>query len=61
MEEKRNAYKILFRKLEGRNPLVDLGIDERIILKEILGKQGGSVSTHYRDRWRVLVFTIMKF
>jgi hypothetical protein len=36
MEEKRKAYRVLVWKLEVRDHLEDLGIDERIILKCIL-------------------------
>jgi hypothetical protein len=35
----KNSYKILVGKPEGKRPLIDLGIDERmIILKWILSK-----------------------
>jgi len=34
----RHAYKILARKPEGRDPLEDLSVDEKIILEWILGK-----------------------
>jgi hypothetical protein len=33
-----NAYKMLVRKREGRDCLGDLGIDQRIIIKELLEK-----------------------
>jgi hypothetical protein len=33
MGEMRHAYKILFRKHEGKRTLEDLGVDERIILR----------------------------
>jgi hypothetical protein len=35
-EEKRNAYRVLVGKLEGKRPLEELGIDGNIILKWIL-------------------------
>jgi hypothetical protein len=34
----RNAYKILVAKSEGMRPIQDLDVDERIILKWVLGK-----------------------
>ena len=36
MEEMRNVYKILNRKMEGRNHLTELGIIGRMVLKYIL-------------------------
>jgi hypothetical protein len=36
-----NAYKILVCKPEGRVESEDMGVDVKIILKWILGKQGG--------------------
>jgi hypothetical protein len=44
MGEIRNAYKIV-RKPEGERPLKNLGVDGRILLEWILGKQGGKVWT----------------
>jgi len=38
--EMRNAYKSLVRKLKERDHAEDLGVDVRIILEWILGKQG---------------------
>jgi hypothetical protein len=38
MGETRNAYKILVRKVEGRNHIKDLGIGGWTILELILGK-----------------------
>jgi hypothetical protein len=38
MEPKRNAYKILVGKLEGRYHSEDLGIDGKILLERILEK-----------------------
>jgi hypothetical protein len=45
MAEMRNAYKILFRKPEGKNHSEDLGVDGMVILKWMLGKQGWRVWT----------------
>jgi hypothetical protein len=39
--EVRNAYKIVVKKVKGRDDLEDLGIDGKIILERILGKYGG--------------------
>jgi hypothetical protein len=39
MEEMGNAYSILVGKPEGKRHLQDLGIDGRVILEWILGKQ----------------------
>jgi hypothetical protein len=38
MGEMRNAYKIWLESLTGRDHLEDLSIDEKIVLKWILGK-----------------------
>jgi hypothetical protein len=38
MGEMRNAYKILVRKLKGRDHWEDLGVDGKIISEWILGK-----------------------
>jgi len=43
----RNAYTILVRKPEGKRPFEDLGVDGRVILKLILGKQGGKLWTGF--------------
>jgi hypothetical protein len=45
MGETRNAYKVLVRKQKGRDHVEELGVDGRIILKCILGKQVGNVWT----------------
>jgi hypothetical protein len=37
------AYRLLVRKLKGRDHSEDLGIDEKIILEGILGKLDGKV------------------
>jgi hypothetical protein len=41
----RNVFKILVSKPEGKRPLEDLGGRWKIILKWILGKEGGKVWT----------------
>jgi hypothetical protein len=40
----KNAHKILVGKPEGNRPIGRPGVDGRIILEWILGKQGGKVS-----------------
>jgi hypothetical protein len=37
MRQMRNIYKILIRNLKGKYLLEDLGVDGRILLKQILG------------------------
>jgi len=41
----KNTYNIFVAKPEGKRPLEDLGIDGKIILEWILGKDGGDVYT----------------
>jgi hypothetical protein len=43
--ETRNAYKVWSENLKGRDLSEELGVDGRIILEEILGKEGGKVWT----------------
>jgi len=38
MEEKRGLYRVLMRKLEGKNHLEDPGVDGRVILRWIFRK-----------------------
>jgi hypothetical protein len=38
MEKMRKAYKILFRRTDGKRPQVDIGIDASVILKLALNK-----------------------
>jgi hypothetical protein len=38
MTEMRNEYKILVRKLEGRDHSEDLGVDGKMVLEWVLGK-----------------------
>lgn len=47
MKEVRNAYIILFGKLEGRHHLEDLGTDDRIIFTRVLRKQDVRVWTGF--------------
>jgi hypothetical protein len=42
-EGMRNANSCFVGKPEGKRPLEDLGVDEKIILEWVLGKQGGKV------------------
>jgi hypothetical protein len=41
----RNSCRILVRKPEGKRPCEDLGVDGRIMLELILGKQGRKMWT----------------
>jgi hypothetical protein len=43
--EMRHAYKVLVIKPEWRRPLEDLGVDRKITVEWILGKQGGRLWT----------------
>jgi hypothetical protein len=43
----RSEYRFWSENLKGRNNVVDLGIDGRIILKLILGKDGRKVWTGF--------------
>jgi hypothetical protein len=45
MGEIRNAYNTLVAKTEGEDSSEDLGVDEKIILEWILGKEGGKLWT----------------
>jgi hypothetical protein len=40
MEEKRNAYKVLIEKPEGKNHFEDLGVGGRIIIKAVIKEIG---------------------
>jgi hypothetical protein len=67
MGERRGAYRALVGKPERRRPLEDPGIDWRIILKWIFERLDGGGGIDWidlvqdRDRWRVLVNTVMNF
>jgi hypothetical protein len=41
MRERRGTYRVLVEKPEGKGPLEDLGVDERIIIKCIFNKRDG--------------------
>jgi hypothetical protein len=45
MKSRRMSYKYLVGKPEGRNHSEDLGVDGKIILEWMLGKQSGMVRT----------------
>jgi hypothetical protein len=47
MGEKRNAYRVLVAKPEGKKPLEDLNVGVRIILKWILQAEDRVVSTGF--------------
>jgi hypothetical protein len=47
MGEMRNAYKILVGNLKGRHHSEDVGVDEKIILEWLLGKQGEKLWTRF--------------
>jgi hypothetical protein len=61
------AYRILVGRSEGKRPLGRPGIDGRIILNWIFKRWGGEAWTGLmidvaqdRDRWQVLVNTVMR-
>jgi len=39
--ERRGVYRVLVRRLAGKDPLEDLGVDRRIILKRIIKEWDG--------------------
>jgi hypothetical protein len=51
MGEMRNVYVTLVGSLKGRDHAEDLGVDGKIILEFILGKQGGKVFTGFIWPW----------
>jgi hypothetical protein len=64
MGEKRNAYRVLVGKPEGKRPLGRPRRRWGIILKCILKKLHGAIWTGFvwlriRDHWRALVNTVM--
>jgi hypothetical protein len=64
MMEKRNAYRVLVGKPEGRRPLADLTGNARIILKWILINmtEGCGVHLPYEsDQWQALLDTVLNF
>jgi hypothetical protein len=58
MGERRDAYKLLVKKREGKRPLGNLDIDERPILKWIFKKSDGRMDgidlAQDRERWWAL-------
>ena len=65
MGEKRGAYRVLVRKPEEKNHLLDQDVDGRIILRWIFRKWGGCGDWmelgQDRDRWRALVSAVVNF
>ena len=63
MGKRRDAYRALVGKPEGRNRLEDPGADERIILKLIFERLVGGIDwidlAQDTDRWRALVNTVL--
>jgi hypothetical protein len=47
MEEMRNAHNFLSKSQRGADHSEDLGVEERIVLKWMLEKQGGKVWTGF--------------
>jgi hypothetical protein len=62
-EEGSGVCRILVEKHEGKRPLGNPGVDERIILKRTFGKWDGGLGwidlAQNRDRWRTLVNALM--
>ena len=61
--DRRGAYRILVGRRDRNNHLVEIGIDERIILRWIFRKWDGGTDwidlAQNRDRWWALVKAIM--
>jgi len=61
--ERRGVYRVWVGKPEGKRHLRDSGVDGRIILRWIfrnwVGGMEGIDLAQDRDRWRVLVNTVM--
>jgi hypothetical protein len=59
----RNVHKIYFKSLKERDHSEDVGVDGRIILKRIEGKEGLDVDwihlAQNGDRYRAFVNTVM--
>ena len=61
-----NEYGFLVRKPEGQRPLVRLGTDGRVLLKQVLPKMGWEgmdrvYLTQGKDQSEALVYMLMKF
>jgi hypothetical protein len=63
MREMRNTDKIVFENVKGRNHLVDLGVDRRIIsngsYRNKMQDMGWILLAQDRVQWRALVDMVM--
>jgi len=62
MRDRRDAYGVLVGRPEGKNHLVDLSVDGRVILKYTFKKWEGGMDwidlCQYTERWRALVKSV---